>query len=117
MRLSGGQLDAQQLLTQQGVKQLVLLADNVRLVDVGDLAVIAWDCLLRVQSEAVHIEKGCADDATAFPGQRHSGLWMDAIGCLCLRLQRRKNQPMGSLLRRNCSCRLEPVLCSPLCVS
>ena len=60
--------------------------------------------LLRVQSEAVPLLAGVPDDATSLPTDRHSGVWVDGSNALCLRLQRRKNRPQGSLLRRRCTC-------------
>ena len=47
---------------------------------------------------------GHSGNATFLPPEQHSGIWIDGNDCICLKLQRRKNRPQGSLLRRACSC-------------
>ena len=110
-----------QLLDENLVRQLVTLADIRGFGDFSCMVLVAWEFLLRVQSEAVDLQCGNSEDATALPSHRHSGMWIDTNGALVLRLQRRKHRPQGSLLRRKCLCnkngpnlcvvhRLQPVL-------
>lgn len=112
---------SKKLLDEELVAKLVRLADSRGFHMWSCMALVAWEFLLRVQSEAVGIQAGAPCDATALPASRHSGLWIDQSGALVLRLQRRKHRPKGSLLRRRCLCgtvgnqrcvvhRLQPVL-------
>ena len=90
---------------------LVRLASVVNKPDLGLLFLIAWEFLLRVQSVAVLLEVGCAAEATNLPAGRHSAVWVDTSSCLCVRLRQRKNRPLGSLLRRPCTCKKDPCVC------
>ena len=63
--------------------------------------------LLRVPSEALPMIRG--DSVLAQSNQ--STMYLDDEGKLCLKFQRRKNRPGGSLLRRNCSCAACPKVC------
>ena len=83
---------------------LVKRADSMSMPEYSCFVLMCWEFLLRVQSEAVPLLAGMPDDATSLPRERHSGVWVDGSGALCLRLQRRKNRPQGSLLRRRCTC-------------
>ena len=92
-------------LTERLVSQMIALADSLGPVGLSELIVVAWEFLLRVQSECLPIERGTHADATSLPPLRHSGLYVDGRGALVLRLRRRKHRPEGSLLSRTCSCR------------
>jgi len=94
-------------LTHVAVKQVVELADRVRGFRKGfsECAVIAWDFLLRVQSEAIGLQCGHAGEITCIPPARHSAVYVDAAGLLVIGLRRRKHRPRGSVLKRGCSCR------------
>ena len=102
--VAGGAAHAKRLLTDGLLQQVVAMADKLGLASFSLLALLSWECLLRVQSEAVGLHAGAACDATALPPQRHSEVWVDKAGYLCLKLARRKNKPGGSLLRRSCTC-------------
>jgi hypothetical protein len=95
---------ARQLLDEVTLAKVVELADSRGLSEWSCLALLSWEFLLRVQSEALELQVGTPDDATALPSGRHSGLWLDSSGSLVLRLQRRKHRPMGSVLKRRCLC-------------
>ena len=93
-----------QLLDDSTLAKLVVLADGRGLPRWSCLALLCWEFLLRVQSEALEMQAGVPGDATALAEGRHSGLWLDSSGALVLRLQRRKHRPRGSVLRRKCLC-------------
>ena len=86
------------------IRQVICLADLRGLGNFSCLTLMACEFLLRFQSEAVGLQAGCTSDATALPINRHSGVWVDALGCIVLRLQKRKHRPKGSLLKRQCTC-------------
>ena len=67
---------------------------------------MGWEFLLCCQSEAIPLCAGTPDDATGLSAERHSGVWVTGNRTLCLKLQRRKNRPQGSLLQRPCVCAL-----------
>ena len=94
-----------QILTDDLVTQVIALADLRGLELWACQALVAWEFLLRVQSEAIDIEAGQSSDAATLPSHRHSGLWIDTNSVLVLRLQKRKHRPTGSLLKRTCQCR------------
>ena len=83
---------------------MIRLADTMKCSEFGTFALVAWEYLLRVQSEAIPLLAGEPDNATSLANQLHSGVWVDKQDTLCLRLQCRKNRPQGSLLRRQCVC-------------
>ena len=104
-RVYGGTKHAEKLLDDTLMTRVVRMADHMGLQEFATFALVCWEFLLRVQSEAVPMLVGCQGDATSMPQGRHSGLWVDSASHLCLRLARRKNRPQGSLLRRGCTCR------------
>ena len=81
----------------------------------GELFVLSWAFLLRVQSEGVPLEAGTEEELRHLPGHRHSAVVIDSAGNLQLRLRCRKNRPHGSLLVRPCTCTLPggPLMCAP----
>ena len=93
------------LLTEELLSQTVRLADILNLAAWADQALMAWEFLPRVQSEAIELEAGVPDDATAMQAHRHSAVWVDPTGALVLRLQRRKHRQQGSLLQRRSRCK------------
>ena len=95
-----------QLLNDTIMAQVIALADLRGLELWACQALVSWEFLLRVQSEAIDLEVGQISDATSLPSHRHSGMWMEPNGVLSLRLQRRKHRATGSLLRRTCQCRV-----------
>ena len=113
VRTGSTSLVDRKLLDDDLLGKLVALADLKGLSDWSCQAIMCWEFLLRVQSEAIELELGNAGDATALDPDRHSGVWFDAATGIVLRLQRRKHRPKGSLLRRTCTCR---VLGSTRCV-
>ena len=42
-----------------------------------------------------------------------SAVWVDAQGCACHRMAKRKSRPKGSILRRPCTCDEETAICLP----
>lgn len=105
LRMRGGQVGARLLLTENLVTQIVRLSDVIGPRGFSEAVIVAWEFLLRVQSEAVCLQKGAPQDSGKLSPSRHSGLWVDNSRGLCLRLQRRKHRPNGSFLVRGCSCR------------
>ena len=105
LRMRGGQVGARLLLTENLVTQIVRLSDVIGPRGFSEAVIVAWEFLLRVQSEAVCLQKGAPQDSDKLSPSRHSGLWVDNSRGLCLRLQRRKHRPNGSFLVRGCSCR------------
>jgi len=121
LRCSVTSASDRKLLDENLIARVVQFADSRGFQAWSCMALVAWEFLLRVQSEAIGLQNGCPPDATALPPERHSGMWVDASGALVLRLQRRKHRPKGSLLRRRCMCskvgrqlcvvhRMEPLL-------
>ena len=78
--------------------------------------VLGWQFLLRMQSEAVPLEKGGAESVVTLAPERHSAVWLAPNGRLHLRLRTRKHRPAGSLLIRQCICAVgeQHELC-PIC--
>ena len=103
-RLHGGTKHAAQLLNDDLMWKVVHMADHLEMQEFANFALVCWEFLLRVQSEAIPMLAGTSEDATHLPQGRHSGLWVDGANQLCLRLARRKNRPSGSFLRRACVC-------------
>ena len=66
-------------------------------------ALLAWEFLFRVQSEALNLQVGVLDDLVTMAPERHSAVVMSA-GVVTIRLQRRKHRPAGSTLKRPCRC-------------
>lgn len=69
-----------------------------------DLFLLAWQLLLRVQSEAVPMQIGEFAEQDLLPGGRHSALWVHSRFVCHLRLKRRKHMPAGSTMARPCIC-------------
>ena len=103
-RVHGGTKHAAQFLTDDLLAKIVNMADTLEMPEFGHFAVVCWEFLLRVQSEAIPMLAGSNNDTSSLPTGRHSGLWIDNENQLCLRLARRKNRPSGSFLRRGCVC-------------
>lgn len=70
----------------------------------GDLFLLAWQFLLRVQSEAAPLQFGDLTDQSLLPPGRHSAIWVDAQLVCHLRLKKRKRMPGGSVMVRPCVC-------------
>lgn len=104
LRETGGQVGARFRLTDQMISKMVRVSDQVGPVGFSEAVVLAWEFLLRVQSEAVFLQKGDPRDATSLDPSTHSGVWIDGGGNLVVRLQRRKHRPQGSMLIRKCMC-------------
>jgi hypothetical protein len=85
------------------------MADNLQLHDgLQEVALLAWVFLLRVQSEALPLEAGTAEEAksAALGNGRQSAVWVNLLeNTIHLRLARRKNRPNGSWLTRKCTCK------------
>lgn len=95
---------ASHVLTDSLHWKVVAVADGLQMAGMAEACILFWECLLRVQSEGVALQKGEPSDAMCLPEERHSGVWLDAAGVLQVRLQRRKHRPQGSLLQRQCRC-------------
>ncbi|CAE8601196.1 unnamed protein product [Polarella glacialis] len=96
------------------VHDITMLADQLEVPDFGDLAVLSWQFLFRVQSETIELEAGSAAHLVSLAPSRHRAVFLDAQMRLHVRLQRRKHRPQGSLLVRGCVCKSEsPAVCAP----
>ena len=104
------------LMTPEVMLQLLQLCDTLPgFQSDGDLFLLAWQFLLRVQSEAVPMQIGELAEQDLLPGGRHSALWVDSRFVCHLRLKRRKHMPAGSTMARPCICTgLQP---NALCLS
>ena len=109
LRLVGGSKRIEVLMTEHALHTLVTMADNLQLHDgLQEVALLAWVFLLRVQSEALPLETGTAEEAksAALGNGRHSAVWVNLLeNTIHLRLARRKNRPNGSWLTRKCTCK------------
>jgi hypothetical protein len=74
------------------------------------LAVIAWQFLLRVQSEGIPLVRGSPAACHGLPPACHSGVWI-AADKIHIRLRKRKHRASGSWLKRACTCSECPLLC------
>eukprot|EP00930_Biecheleria_cincta_P003118 TRINITY_DN104055_c0_g1_i1.p1 TRINITY_DN104055_c0_g1~~TRINITY_DN104055_c0_g1_i1.p1 ORF type:complete len:613 (-),score=63.61 TRINITY_DN104055_c0_g1_i1:266-2104(-) len=108
LRWVGGSKRIEVLLTESAVRSLVTLTDELNIHDgFQELVLISWEFLLRVQSEALPLECGSAEEAqsSSLGPERHSALWVnEKEKSIHLRLARRKNRPKGSWLTRKCTC-------------
>ncbi|CAK0812009.1 unnamed protein product [Prorocentrum cordatum] len=107
---TGGTKRVSQIMNETVVSQLVKLAHFSGEAEVGIIWLLAWEFLLRVQSEAVGLQAGQAAEADKLPDGRHSAVWVEDGQYLVLRLRRRKNRPQGSVLRRACTCRSSSIV-------
>ena len=111
LRKFGGSKRIELMLSDSLVHSLVHLADGLFITDgFQELCLLAWEFLLRLQSEGLPLEKGDAEEAqsSALGQHRHSAVWANrAEGMLHLRLARRKHRPRGSWLVRPCTCSLK----------
>ena len=93
------------LLTSSLMGQLLSLCDEqLQFQADADLFLLAWQFLLRVQSEALPLECGDVSEQSQLPSGRHSAIWIDSQFTCHLRLRRRKHMPDGSYMARKCSC-------------
>ena len=112
--LGGGPAGAKKLLTKKLMESIVITADAAGSHELALQVLVAWNFLMRVQSECSPLQVGCAGEAYQLPAGRHSALWVDSATVACVRLRQRKNRPQGSLLKRACSCHLgSRQLCLP----
>ena len=99
-----GILSSSLLLDQTTISRLVAFCTELeQFVEASDLFVLAWQFLLRVQSEGVPLEVGSEAELRCLPPERHSALVADHDYNIHIRLRCRKNRPEGSLLTRSCS--------------
>ena len=102
-----GALSRRRLMSEDLLLRLLIMADGISLfLLLGDLLLISWQALLRVQSEAIPLECGSFETVHVLPPNRHSSVFIDEEGTLHLRLRQRKHRPQGSLLIRPCICTL-----------
>ena len=92
-------------LTEPEMHSLILLAFNMGDADFGVAAVWSYHFLLRVENEAIPLQKGCPSwgRLLRLPADVHSGIWVQD-GQLHLRLTSRKHRPRGSYMIRSCCC-------------
>ncbi|CAE7038795.1 unnamed protein product [Symbiodinium natans] len=109
-------LKAVSLMTPHLLSQLLRLCDGMVGFDLdADLYLLAWQFLLRVQSEAVPVQCGEASEQHLLPAGRHSALWVDEQFTCHLRFKQRKHMPDGSYMTRPCTCTRGRV--DELCIS
>ena len=99
-------------LTYVLLMRVIALADSLG-VDNGfqQLAILAWEVSLGLQSEGVPLQRGDAEEAHGLPSGSHSGIWLFQ-STLHGRLMWRKHRPNGSWLQRGCACvERSPVTC------
>eukprot|EP00438_Fugacium_kawagutii_P026804 Skav224701 [mRNA] locus=scaffold699:163401:164039:+ [translate_table: standard] len=101
-------------MSEELLLRLLLLAEGIEsFAPIGDLLLLSWQALLRVQSEAIPVQNGTHDAVHCLPADRHSAVFVASDGTLYLRLRQRKHRPQGSLLIRPCVCL--PQQRNPLC--
>ena len=111
-RLFGGPSGAKRILDKSLFQKLVQAADEAGMEELAVFCLVAWEFLLRVQSECIPLQVGAQKDGRFLPPSRHSGLWVEGWTSVVLKLRLRKNRPQGSLLKRPCTCALAgPRLC------
>ena len=101
------------LLTMPMVTQVVKSFDAIQDEEAAMLTIQCWQEFLRVQSEGVEALAGDQSQALALEDGVESAVWVDAQGCACHRMSKRKNKPKGSILRRPCACDEEKAICLP----
>ena len=85
------------------VNKNVAFNDYIGQQDKSVLVLMCWEFLFRVQSEALPLECGRAEELLLLPPERHSAVWVANSVCF-VRLRRRKHRPKGSILKRACCC-------------
>jgi len=102
----GTAMPAKWRLTTALVAQVVGLMDVLPGIAEGmqECTIASWSGLLRVQSEAIGLEKGDPGEITGIAPSRHSSVYIDADESLVIGLRRRKHRPRGSVLIRKCIC-------------
>jgi hypothetical protein len=104
-QLATSTLKTRVILTNKALQALVAKADAEGKHEIATKAVFCWSFLPRVQSEASPAQVGTTEDVINLSPDRHSAVWLDVHRkTVVWRLQRRKNRPNGSLLRRCCDC-------------
>ena len=86
----GGMLELRKVLTSELVKQVLFMSDELGTPQSSILFLVAWYFLLRVEAEAIPLEAGDESALMQLPPERHSSVWIDAAGQLCIRWTRRK---------------------------
>ncbi|CAK0898072.1 unnamed protein product [Prorocentrum cordatum] len=113
LRVIGGTIKIQRPFKTKLVTQLVALADRSGQFGFATVLYSSWEILARVSSEAVPAERGDAREAMVLPAGRHSAVYIDCHGALCVRWSRRKHRPRGSFLRRPSRCaQVGPQFCA-----
>lgn len=111
-----GCLSTRKLMSEELLLRLLALADGIEMFKpVGDLLLVSWQALLRVQSEAIPLENGSHETVHCLPPSRHSSVFVDSLGNLFIRLKQRKHRPQASMLVRPWPCICTARLRSPLC--
>ena len=103
-RMLGGMLELRKVLTSELVKQVVFMSDELETPQSSIIFLVAWSFLLRVVAGAIPLEAGDESALMQMPTERHSSVWIDAAGQLCIRWTRRKHRPKGAIMRRSCMC-------------
>ena len=103
LRLLAHMLPKKWRLTQETLNGCVRLSDDSGDQEWSVTALLAWEFLLRVQSEGLNLQVGALDDLVTLAPERHSAVVLSA-GVVTIRLQRRKHRPAGSTLKRPCRC-------------
>ena len=100
-------------MTETLLLQIVCLARGLGDDSWANRFVIAFDFLLRVQSELCHMYSGCEHNALTLAVGTCASMWIcRRRNVAYLRLGCRRSRPNGSLLSRKRSCSACPALCS-----
>ena len=92
-------------LTTPVVQALVQYLDAMQPGEEEQVALLlAFEALLRVQSECIPLQCGGVGEDEHLPAGRHSAVLWTADKSIVVRLASRKNRPRGSVLKRRCRC-------------
>ena len=81
--LGGGPAGAKKLLTKKLMESIVITADAAGSHELALQVLVAWNFLMRVQSECTPLQVGSPSEAYQLPAGRHSALWVDSATMAC----------------------------------
>lgn len=94
------------LLTSFLVARLVVFFDGTDRSEISIACLIAWQFLLRCQSELFDLQVGSSANIDMVNKPDHSAVWVTG-DILYIRFRRRKNAPAGMKLERVCKCKTD----------
>ena len=108
LRNFGGPARCKWLLTQYWIDNVLVFLLNSQRIQLALAVGIAWEFLLRLQSEGRQVHYGHEKDRCTLDAARPNGIWIES-NLLWMRIHKRKNRPQGSLLSTPCKCNVAEV--------